>query len=187
MKIKLFKNRAAWRSWLERNHNKEKEIWLAYYKKASGKTSITYIEALEEALGYGWIDSTVNKLDDDRFMQKWTPRKEKTIWSAANKARVEKLIAEGRMAAPGLAKIEIAKRNGSWTRLDRIDMRKEVPPDLLKALNGRPAIKEKFERMAPSQKKLYSWWIESAKRPETRARRVAETLKRVKAGRQAGM
>ena len=91
------------------------------------------------------------------------------------------------MAAPGLAKIEIAKRNGSWTKLDRIDMRKEVPPELIAALNARPAIKEKFERMSPSQKKLYSWWIESAKRPETRSRRVAETLKRIKAGRRAGM
>jgi len=187
MKTKLFKNRAAWRAWLERNHDKQKEIWLAYYKKNSGKTSVTYEEALEEALCFGWIDSTVNKLDAERYIQKWTPRKAKSIWSAANKARVKKLITEGRLAPPGAAKIRIAKANGSWTKLDKVDLRAEVPGDLLSALALHPAIKAKFDRMAPSQKKLYSWWIESAKRPETRARRIAETLKRVDAGRRAGM
>ena len=120
-------------------------------------------------------------------MQKWTPRNEKSIWSAANKARVKKLIAEGRMAPPGMAKIAAAKRNGSWTKLDRIELRAEVPKDLLDALALHPPIEAKFNKLAPSQKKLYSWWVESAKRPETRTRRIAETLKRVDAGRPAGM
>jgi len=187
MKARLFKNRAEWRAWLERNHDKKKEIWLAYFKKHTGKTSLKYEEALEEALCFGWIDSTVNRLDAERYMQKWTPRNEKSIWSASNKARVKKLIAAGLMAEPGLAKVRAAKRNGSWTKLDKIDLREEVPQDLLDALALRPGIKAKFDRMAPSQKKLYSWWIESAKRPETRARRISETLKRVDAGRRAGM
>lgn len=184
---RLFKTRAAWRAWLEKNHAATKGLWLAYYKKNSGKTSVTYEEALEEALCYGWIDSTVNRIDEERYMQKWTPRNEKSIWSAANKARVKKLIAEGRMAAPGLAKIAVAKRNGSWTKIDIVDLRAEVPKALLDALALHPSIEAKFNKLAPSQKKLYSWWIESAKRPETRTRRVSETLKRVAAGRPAGM
>jgi uncharacterized protein YdeI (YjbR/CyaY-like superfamily) len=184
---RLFKTRAAWRAWLERNHGLSKGIWLAYYKKNSGKSSVRYEEALEEALCYGWIDSTVNRLDEERYMQKWTPRNEKSIWSAANKARVKKLIIEGRMAPPGRAKINAAKRNGSWTKIDRIDLRAEVPKDLLDALALHPSIEAKFNKLAPSQKKLYSWWIESAKRAETRTRRISETLKRVDAGRPAGM
>lgn len=184
---RLFKTRAAWRAWLERNHAASKGIWLAYYKKNSSKSSVRYEEALEEALCFGWIDSTVNRLDEERYMQKWTPRNEKSIWSAANKARVKKLIAEGRMAPPGLAKIAAAKRNGSWTKLDRIDLREEVPQDLLDALALHPSAEIKFSRLPPSQRKLYSWWIESAKRPETRTRRISETLNRVAAGRPAGM
>jgi uncharacterized protein YdeI (YjbR/CyaY-like superfamily) len=184
---RLFKTRAKWRAWLEKNHDKNKGLWLAYYKKNSGKSSVSYEEALEEALCFGWIDSTVNRLDDERYMQKWTPRNEKSIWSAANKARVKKLIAEGKMAPSGLAKVAAAKRNGSWTKIDRIELRAEVPEELLDALALHPSIEVKFNTLAPSQKKLYSWWIESAKRPETRARRIAETLKRVEAGRPAGM
>jgi uncharacterized protein YdeI (YjbR/CyaY-like superfamily) len=184
---RMFKTRAAWRAWLEKNHGTSRGLRLAYYKKGSGKKSVGYEEALEEALCFGWIDSTVNRLDEERYMQKWTPRNEKSVWSAANKARVEKLIAEGRMAPPGLAKIAAAKRNGSWTKLDRIDLRAEVPKDLLDALAHHPDIEAKFNRLAPSQRKLYSWWVESAKRPETRTRRVSETLKRIEAGRPAGM
>jgi len=184
---KLFKDRSAWRRWLERNHDTSAGIWLAYYKMNSGKKSIRYEEALEEALSFGWIDSIVQRLDDERYMQKYTPRKDASLWSAANKARVEKLIAEGRMTEAGLAKIRAAKRLGSWTKLDRIDLRAEVPDDLIQALAARPSVKALFEKLPPSQKKLWSWWVESAKRPETRARRVAETVCRVEAGRKAGM
>jgi uncharacterized protein YdeI (YjbR/CyaY-like superfamily) len=187
MKAKLFKNRAAWRAWLERNHDKQKEIWLAYYKKNSGKTSVTYGEALEEALCYGWIDSVVRKIDDEKYMQKYTPRKENSIWSASNKARVKRLILEGRMAGPGLKKIEAAKRNGSWNKLDKIDVRLKVPQDLLDALDRDKKAKEFFDKLPPSHKKQYSWWIISAKRPETRGRRIGETIKRLIAGRKPGM
>ena len=190
MKKKLFKTAADWRTWLESNYDREEEIWLVYYKKGTGKKSLTYEEALQEALCFGWIDSTVNRLDRERYMQKWTPRNVDSVWSAANKERVKKLIAEGRMAAPGLAKIEAAKRNGSWNKLsdiDRIGRTGEIPEDLREALAGNSIVKEKFERLAPSQKKLWAWWILSAKRPETRARRIAETLKGVAAGRRPGM
>jgi uncharacterized protein YdeI (YjbR/CyaY-like superfamily) len=190
MKKKLFKTAATWRAWLEGNHDREKEIWLVYYKKGTGKKSVTYEEALQEALCFGWIDSTVNRFDSERYTQKWTPRNIDSVWSAANKGRVKKLIAEGRMAAPGLAKIKAAKLNGSWNKLsdiDRIGRTDKIPEDLSTALANDPAVKEKFERLAPSHKKLWAWWIISAKRPETRARRVAETLRRVAAGRRPGM
>lgn len=187
---RLFKTAAAWRSWLERNHAREKAVWLVYYKKGTGKTSLTYSEALEEALCYGWIDTTVNRLDSERYMQKWTPRNVDSIWSASNKERVKKLTAEGRMAAPGVAKVEAAKRNGSWNKLsdiDRIGRTGEIPADLRQALARNPVAKEKFERLAPSQKKLWAWWVLSARRPETRARRIAATVIGVAAGRRPGM
>jgi uncharacterized protein YdeI (YjbR/CyaY-like superfamily) len=187
MKPRLFKNRAAWRAWLGRNHDNKKELWLAYYKKNSGKTSITYEEALEEALCFGWIDSTVNRLDDERYMQKWTPRNEKSIWSASNKARVKKLSAEGRMAAPGLAKVKTAKRNGSWRALDLVDPKPEIPPNLAAAVEADPLAKVNFGSISNSQKKMLIWWIIGAKRPETRARRIARGLEMIRTGEKFGI
>lgn len=186
---RLFKTRRAWRTWLARNHDRCNGIWLVYYKKGSGKTSVTYEEALQEALCFGWIDSTVNRVDEERYKQRYTPRNDRSVWSASNKARVGRLIAAGLMAPPGLAKVEAAKRNGSWKSLDdvdRIGRGAELPDDLLKALAAEPRAREAFERRPPSEKKLWGYWVLSAKRPETRARRVAETVKRVLAGRRPG-
>jgi len=186
---RLFKTRRAWRDWLARNHDLSKGIWLVYYKKGSGKKSVTYEEALQEALCFGWIDSTVNRVDEERYKQKYTPRNERSIWSASNKARVERLIAEGLMATAGLAKVEAAKRNGSWDKLDdveRIGPGVVVPDDLAIALAAAPGAREAFDKRPPSEKKLWGYWVLSAKRPETRARRVAETVKRVLAGRRPG-
>ncbi|RPI99930.1 MAG: hypothetical protein EHM31_09200 [Candidatus Aminicenantes bacterium] len=189
-KPRLFKTRQAWRAWLADNHDKSKGIWLAYYKKGSGKTSVTYEEALQEALCFGWIDSLVRRIDEERYSQKYTPRNLKSIWSAANKARVDKLTAEGRMSPPGLAKVEAAKKNGSWQALCRIDpiiRTIDVPADLRAALNAEPKAREIFDKRPPSEKKLWSYWVVSAKKAETRTRRVAETVKRVLAGRRPGM
>ncbi len=187
---RLFKTKQAWRAWLARNGDKSKGIWLAYYKKASGKKSITYEEALQEALCYGWIDSTVGRVDAERYKQRFTPRNDKSVWSASNKARVKTLIEEGRMAPPGLAKVEAAKRNGCWASLndiERIGRGAAIPADLLEALAKEPRAREIFENRPPSEKKLWGYWILSAKKPETRARRVAETVMRVLAGRRPGM
>jgi uncharacterized protein YdeI (YjbR/CyaY-like superfamily) len=184
---RLFKGRGEWRAWLEKHHDKEKGIWLLYYKKGSGKTSITYPEALDESLCYGWIDSVVKKVDEEMYMQRYTPRNPRSLWSAANKRHVARLIRAGRMTEHGLAKIEAAKRNGSWTRLDAIDRDREPPLDLVDALDRDPDAGACFEKMSPSSRKLYSFWVDSAKRPETRARRIAETLARVKAGRRPGI
>jgi uncharacterized protein YdeI (YjbR/CyaY-like superfamily) len=112
------RDRQEWRAWLDTNHATSKVIWLIYYKKDSGHPTVAYDEAVEEALCYGWIDSTLNKLDDQRFMQSFLPRKAKSPWSAVNKRRIERLIEQGLMAGPGFAKIETAKKDGSWTVYD---------------------------------------------------------------------
>lgn len=184
---RLFKDRGKWRAWLEKHHDEEKGLWLLYYKRGAGKTSITYPEALEEALCYGWIDSVVKKFNEEKYMQRYTPRNPRSMWSASNKERAERLIREGRMTEHGLAKIEAAKRNGSWTRLDVIDRDRETPRDLLDALARDAEAGACFEKMPPFFKRLYGFWVDSAKRLETRARRIAETLARVKAGRRPGI
>lgn len=186
---RLFRTRRAWRAWLAANHDKSKGLWIAYYKKASGKTSVSYEEALQEALAFGWIDSTVRRLDQERYAQRYTPRNERSIWSAANKARVARLATAGLMAPPGLAKVEAAKRNGSWNRLDAIDRfagAADVPPDLRRALRADGTAWRTFDGRPPSEKKIWVWWVTSAKKPETRARRIAATVARLRAGRRPG-
>lgn len=188
-KPRLFRTRQAWRDWLALNHDKSKGLWLAYYKKGSGKRSITYEEALQEALCFGWIDSTIARLDAERYKQKFTPRSEKSVWSRANMARIAKLISEGRLEAPGLAKVDTAKKNGSWDRPsdpERAGLATEPPPDLLEALAVNPRAAAAFEGRPPAEKRLWALWVLSAKKPETRARRIAETIARVLAGRRPG-
>jgi len=184
---KLFRDRGGWRRWLEAHHDKASEIWLAYYKKGTGKRSVTYDEALDEALCYGWIDSTVRALDGERYMQRWTPRKPGSVWSAANKKRLERLEAEGRMCEPGLAKVREAKRDGSWTTIDAIDRDAKTPAELLDALEARPGARAKFDALPPSQKKLWGWWIQSAKRLETKNRRIKAAVEWILAGKKVGI
>jgi uncharacterized protein YdeI (YjbR/CyaY-like superfamily) len=189
-KPRLFKTRQAWRDWLARHHDRSRGLWLVYYKKSSGKTSVTYEEALQEALCFGWIDSTVARIDEERYRQKYTPRNERSVWSASNKARVEKLTAQGLMAAPGLNKVEAAKRNGSWDKLneaDRIAAGAAPPRELLVALEREPGARASFDRRPPSERKMWAYWVLSAKKPETRARRIAETVRRVLAARRPGI
>lgn len=189
VKPRLFRSRQSWREWLARNHDKSQGIWLAYYKKGTGKRSLTYEEALQEALCYGWIDSTIARLDDERYKQKFTPRKERSVWSAANKSRIAKLISEGRVEAPGLARIKAAKKNGSWDRSsdpDRIGPAAEPPADLLEALAENPPAAAAFGGRPPAERRLWGLWVLSAKKPETRTRRIAETVARVLAGRRPG-
>jgi len=184
---RLFKTRAAWRAWLETNHATKGELWLVYYKKGSGRTSVTYEEALQEALCFGWIDSTVNALDAERYRQRFTPRNPKSIWSAANKARVARLTREGRMAEPGLAAVAEARRNGSWNALDRVDPAPEIPPDLLAAIDRDPHARDHFPTVSASQRKMFAWWILGAKRPETRAKRLAHAVAMIAAGAKFGI
>lgn len=158
---------------------------LVVYKKNSGRSNLTYADAVEEALCFGWIDSTPNVLDDKRFTVRVTPRKPQSVWSQINKRRVEKLIMQGLMTSAGMEKIKAAKRDGSWSKLDAVDALR-IPPDLKKAFAANKIAEQHFAAFANSSKKMILWWIASAKRPETRARRIAETValaaKNIKAG-----
>ena len=120
LKTCFAKDRKAWRKWLEKNHVASPGIWLIYYKKTSGKKRLEYNDAVEEALCFGWIDSTTRPIDEEKYMQRFTPRKSKSGWSAINKQRIEKMISQDLMIAAGIEKIEMAKKNGSWESLDKI-------------------------------------------------------------------
>lgn len=167
--------RAQWRRWLQHNHARTEGVWLVAYKKASGKAGMPYDEAVEEALCWGWIDSVARTLDDERGMLWMSPRRAKSGWSRSNKERIARLAEAGLLAPAGIAKIEAAKRDGSWTALDAVEAL-EVPRDLAAALRSSRA-RAHFDAFAPSVRKAILGWIATAKRPETRARRIEETAR----------
>ena len=168
------KTRAAWRAWLAKHHTQTAGVWLISYKKATGKPAVSYDEAVEEALCFGWVDSKGNKLDDERTMLWFAPRKPGSGWSRPNKLRVERLIRDGQMRPAGLAKIEAARLDGSWAALDAVEAL-EIPADLAAALAAHAAAKTHFDAFPRSVKRSILEWISMAKRPETRAKRVLET------------
>lgn len=170
------KDRAGWRRWLQRHHATSTGVWLLVRKKGGDRPGVTYDEAVEEALCFGWIDSRGNPLDEHHYRLTMTPRKPKSVWAASNKERIARLTAEGRMAPAGLAAVEAAKADGSWDALTAVDAL-EVPPDLAGALAANPAAAGHFEAFPPSSKKMILFWIQSAKGPETRVRRVEETVR----------
>ena len=166
-------DRAAWRNWLDRNHSTSTGVWLVFRKGAARQ--LTYDASVEEALCFGWIDSTLNPIDASRYMQLFTPRKAKSGWSRINKARVLKVIAEGLMMPAGRQRIAAAKRDGSWKALDAVESLK-VPADFRAALDANPDARANYDALTASGKKRYLHWINNVKRPETRARRVQEAL-----------
>ena len=170
------KDRRAWRSWLEKNHAKSPGIWLIYYKKTSGRPRLEYSDAVEEALCFGWIDSTVRPIDEKKYMQRFTPRKPKSGWSGLNKRRVEKMIAQNLMTKAGFEKIEEAKKNGAWQHLDHIEAL-TLPEDFDKALSKNRKAKINFENFPQFTKKQFLYRINSAKRPETRKERIKLLVK----------
>jgi uncharacterized protein YdeI (YjbR/CyaY-like superfamily) len=169
-------SRQEWRNWLEANHAASPGVWFVYYKQSSGKQRVSYQDAVEEALCYGWIDSLTRKFDDERYLQLFTPRKAKSVWSKPNKERVTRLIQAGLMAAPGLAKIEAARQDGSWNALDDIDTL-TIPDDLRDALAANPTAGRHFQAFSNSAKKGILWHIASAKRPETRSKRIEQIVR----------
>ncbi|MCC5613561.1 YdeI/OmpD-associated family protein [Nostoc sp. CHAB 5836] len=171
-------SREEWRRWLEKNHRTCFGVWLIYYKVKSGKPSVRYSEAVKEALCFGWIDSKVKSLDEERYMQIFTPRKPKSVWSKLNKQYIEELIEQGLMTTVGLEKIEAAKQNGSWNSLDAIEAL-IIPLDFKQALEANTIAKEYFEAFNNSAKKNILFWIDSAKRPETRLKRIEQTVNSV--------
>jgi uncharacterized protein YdeI (YjbR/CyaY-like superfamily) len=173
------KTAAEWRRWLRDNHDTARGVWLVAYKAGTGKSRLTYDESIPDALSYGWIDSLNKPLDDERTALLFTPRKPGSGWSRTNKVRIERLVKEGRMEAAGLAKIAAAKRDGSWALLDSVEAL-EVPTDLRKALGA--AGMRKFEALTPGRQKEHLRALVTAKRPETRAKRVAGIVTLVRLG-----
>ena len=179
--------REEWRNWLRKNHNKRKKVWLIYYKKHTGKPRIPYEDAVEEALCYGWIDGKVKRIDDEKYMQLFTPRKAKSIWSKHNKNRAENLIERGLMKDSGLAAIKVAKRNGIWDQSSPIYDEQNIPEELKVALKKNIRAKEYYDGLAPTYKKQFHWWIVNAKRKETKEKRIIEAMKLLKANKKLGM
>jgi uncharacterized protein YdeI (YjbR/CyaY-like superfamily) len=171
----LVTSRSEWRAWLGEHHGQPSGIWLVTYKKASGKPRVTYDEIVEEALCFGWIDSRSGTVDAERSKLWLAPRKRGSGWSRLNKERVERLIAAGLVEEPGLRVIEAARADGSWNALDDVEQG-IVPPDLSAALDAMPPAAAEWESFSPSAKRGILQWIATAKRPQTRAQRVAETV-----------
>ena len=169
-------DRAAWRAWLDANHATVDGAWMVTWKPSSGRAGLDYEAAVEEALCYGWVDSTGGKLDEERSKLYFARRKPRSAWAATNKARVERLIAQGLMAPAGLAAIDQAKANGSWEVLDSVE-RLEVPADLAESLAAQPPAAVNFGAFPPSARKQMLAWVAIAQRPETRAARIAEVAR----------
>lgn len=168
--------RAEWRQWLTTHHASAPGVWLVYGKKASGLPSLGYAEAVEEALCFGWIDSHPRKLDADRTQLLFTPRKPRSGWSKVNKERLARLEAAGQLMPAGLAAIARARQNGAWESLDAAEAG-HIPADLAQALAANAAAQANFSAFSPSSRKMILTWVLGAKQPDTRARRVAETVR----------
>jgi len=169
-------DRAAWRAWLAEHHESSDGVWLIYYKKGTDGSSVSYEDAVREALCFGWIDSTTRSLDDERYMQLFTPRKAGSGWSASNKRRVEELLAEDAFAPAGLEKLDAAKSDGSWSLLDEVEAM-IVPDDLAAALAADPTAEANWHAFARSSRKSHLGWLVMAKTAPTRERRIAEIVR----------
>jgi uncharacterized protein YdeI (YjbR/CyaY-like superfamily) len=175
--------RAEWRVWLEEHHASERELWLIFYK--NGQANIPLDDAVEEALCFGWIDSIIQKIDEERYARLFTPRTNTAKWSALNRKRVQKLVAEGRMAAAGLALLP-----ADWDQapVERAHPEREELPEFIRAgLESSPKARAYFESLPPSHKRLYLGWILDAKREETRLKRLAEALRDLEEGKRKGL
>ncbi len=174
--------RAAWRRWLAKNHTRPNGVWWVYYKKHTGQQRYAYDDMVEEALCFGWIDGLAKTVDADRAMLWLSPRKPRSVWSQPNKIRLERVLAAGLVQPAGHAVVERAKANGSWNAMDAID-RMDVPPDLAKALRATKGATAGFDAWAKTLKKGMLAWVTQARRPETRAQRIAGVVGRAAANR----
>lgn len=172
-----FKDRNDWRRWLEINHNKEKEAWLIHYKKHAGKIGINHTEAVEEAICFGWIDGKLKKIDDERFMLRYSPRKANSVWSKINREKAEEMIKTGKMMKAGLAKIGEAKKGGFWDEAYTNKEKERMPSDLKKALVKNRKAWDNFQKFANTYRNMYIGWVISAKTKETRKKRIEKVVK----------
>lgn len=183
----LFENKKEWRKWLEKNHEKFKEIWLIHYKKSSDKKNISHYDAVEEALCFGWIDSTLKRIDEERYILRYTPRKGKSVWSKINKETAERMILQGKMTSAGLEKINSAKKNGLWKTAYTNKIRDSLPLDLEKSLQLDEIAWGNFQNFANSYRNMYIGWVKNAKTDKTRIKRITEVVKRSRENKKPGM
>ena len=180
--IKAFPSRQKWREWLEKNHAKSDGIFLRIFKKDSGKKTVTHLEALDEALCFGWIDGVRKSYDDESFLQKFTPRQKRSIWSKRNQENVARLIIEQRMTDAGIAEVERAKNDGRWDRAYDSPKDMKVPSDFLKELKKNKAAYQFFNELTKVNHFAIAFRLHNAKRPETRERRMKDFLERLARG-----
>ena len=171
----------AWRKWLEKNHQSVTSVWVVFHTKKSGRKTITWSDAVDVALCFGWIDSKKIKIDEETSHQFFSKRKPKSTWSKINKEKVIRLIEKGLMMEAGLKTIEVAKQNGSWTLLDAVE-ELLIPEDLENALNLKPGAKDNFLSLSKSVRKSLLQWLVLAKRPDTRLKRVNEIAEHASIG-----
>jgi uncharacterized protein YdeI (YjbR/CyaY-like superfamily) len=176
--------RAQWRAWLEANHADAKGVWLCSYRSATGKPAVPYVEAVLEVLCFGWIDSTATVMDDERSLQLMTPRKPKSSWTRLNRQRVADMEAAGLMTDAGRRVVEAARASGWWTKYDPVEDLLE-PADLAIALDANPPARTNWNAFPPSARKVMLWWVITAERPDTVARRIATIVEKAERGERA--
>jgi uncharacterized protein YdeI (YjbR/CyaY-like superfamily) len=185
MKTLLVRTLDQWRDWLTEHHASESGVWVIFHKRHTGVASIDYKDALDEALCFGWVDSLVKRLDDRRFARKFTPRRADGRWSAVNRKRYAELEASGRLKPPGIERPPTNRSYGPRPR--RLALPATLPVYIQKALRNHPTARRHFEALAPSQRRRYFAWIESAKREETKLRRLKEAIRLLASGKVLGL
>jgi uncharacterized protein YdeI (YjbR/CyaY-like superfamily) len=185
VKTLLVRTLAQWRAWLTKHHASESEVWLVFHKQHTGVASIDYHDALDEALCFGWVDSLVKRLDDRRFARKFTPRRPDSRWSDVNRKRYAVLASEGRLQAPGIARAPTGR--GSAARPPRLELPARLPAYIRSALGKNKKAARHFEALPPEQRRRYFAWIESAKREETKLRRLEEAIRLLASGKVLGL
>lgn len=182
LKIMPFKTGKAFGTWIKKNHDKSPGVWIQFYKKGSGVKTITYAEALNESLCYGWIDSQAKSLDDKSYLQRFGLRKSKSIWSKINRLHITRLVKEGRMTPAGLAHVTAAKGDGRWESAYDSPKNMTVPDDLLKALSKHKKAEQFFKTLNKANVYAIAWRLQTAKKPETRQKRMDLILGMLKKG-----
>jgi uncharacterized protein YdeI (YjbR/CyaY-like superfamily) len=180
--VHSFASAAEWRAWLEENHASAAGVWVSIAKASTGIESVRYPEVLEHAICFGWIDGRRERLDDHRFLQRFTPRRSRSPWSRINREKAEALIAAGLMSPSGLAEVERARADGRWERAYESQRRAVIPEDLQSELDARPAVAAAFAKLSAQNRYAILYRLGQARRPETRAKRLATFVSMLEAG-----
>jgi uncharacterized protein YdeI (YjbR/CyaY-like superfamily) len=181
--VELFPSQASWEAWLEQHHASAPGVWVKFAKKGSGVESVSYGEAVESALCFGWIDGQMKSLDERFYLQRFTPRRRRSSWSKVNVEKATALIEAGRMRPAGLAEVERAKADGRWDAAYEPPSKITVPEDLERALDANPTARAAFAALDSQNRYLILYRVHGAKRPETRARRIAQFVEQLAEGR----